>query len=84
MLINSDPQSRIETAKMFHELERKGRNPEEFDHAKDGHKLVAGTHAFIEGKPVTIVHDDGIWIDWVPGHVDQHTTNFRGLITLEP
>ena len=82
MVVLNASQDRVwESTLKFHNMEHEG---VEFDHAKDGHKLTAGTHAFIGGQPVTITSDNGVWIDWAPGHVSLETTNFRGLITLEP
>ena len=82
MVVMNDNQDQVwEHTLGLHKMEHEG---VEFDHARDGHKLVAGTFAFIKGEPVTVTDDNGVWIDWVPGHVSLETTNFRGLITLEP
>jgi hypothetical protein len=82
MVVPNDNQDQVwEKTLMFHNMEHEG---VEFNHAKDDHRLAAGTFAFVKGEPVTVTSDNGIWIDWVPGHVILQTTNFRGLITLEP
>ena len=73
MIINNDQALLIADAEAQHA---------NFDPKRDGHKLNPGTFAFVQGEPVTITADNGVWLDWVPGHVELHTGNARCFFTL--
>jgi hypothetical protein len=52
------------------------------DPKRDGSKFWAGAHVWRRGEPVTITWDNGVFYDWVEGHVVLQASNDRSPLTL--
>lgn len=53
------------------------------DPKRDGDKLPRGAHVYQKGKPITILHDDGMLYLYVEGHQHIHAANDRSGLSVE-